>query len=221
MKMTPDYEKAAAMAAQTLIDYHICSAPVDPLPILKKIPGVLVMSFEDMSKKINMDRKDIINTLGCHNQDAVTTVYMDNGDLRYVVTYNRMLQSMIVDRVLARELGHIILGHDGSKPEDVRNEEARCFAKHLMIPRALIHSISAAGLRVTNVVMNNLTGCNDQCLSCIRQLPPVRVPAELNRAVRDQFMPYILNFFTYQRVAMEADGSALADFGTYMQGYEE
>lgn len=219
--MTPDYELAAVKAAETLIKYGISSAPVDPLPILKRTPGVFVMSFEDMSKKANVERKDIINLFGCNNQDAVTTVYVDHGSLRYVVTYNRMLPSMIVDRALARELGHIILGHDGSKPEDVRNEEARCFAKHLLLPRALIHSISAAGLRITNVVINNLTGCNDQCLSCIRQLPPVRVPAELNRAVRNQFMPYILNFFTYQRVVMEADGSALADFGTYMQGYEE
>jgi len=219
--MTPDYENAATKATEILIKYGIASAPVDPLPILKKIPGVLVMTFEDMSKKANIERESIIDMFGCNNQDAVTTVYVNEGGLRYVVTYNRLLSSMIVDRALARELGHIILGHDGSKPEDVRNEEARCFAKHLLIPRPLIHTIQATGIRITTEVMNNLTGCNDHCLSCIRKLPAVHVPAELNRQVRDQFMPYIVNYFNFQRHAGKNDGSALADLGTYMEGYEE
>ena len=219
--MTPDYENAAIKATETLIKYGINSAPIDPLPILKKIPGVLVMTFDDMSKKANIGRENFMTMFGCDNQDAVTTVYVNEGSLRYVVTYNRMLSNMIVDRALARELGHIILGHDGSKPEDVRNEEARCFAKHLLIPRPLIHAIQATGIRLTTEVMNNLTGCNDNCLSCIRKLPAVHVPAELNRQVRDQFMPYIVNYFNFQRHAGKNDGSALADLGTYMDGYEE
>lgn len=219
--MAPDYELAARKATETLIQFGITSAPVDPLPILKKIPGVLVLTFEDMSKKAQLERKDVMDLFGCANQDAVTTVFVNEDGLRYVVTYNRMLSSMIVDRALARELGHIILGHDGSKPEDVRNEEARCFAKHLLIPRPLIHTIQAAGIRVTTEVMNNLTGCNDHCLACIRKLPPVHVSADLNRRVRDQFMPYIVNYFNFQRHAQQHDGSALADLGLYMEGYEE
>ena len=116
--MTPDYQLAATKAAETLIRYGISSAPVDPLPILKKIPGVLVLTFEDMSKKAQLQRKDVLDLFGCDNQDAVTTVFMNDNGLRYVVTYNRMLPSSIVDRALARELAHIILGHDGTKPED-------------------------------------------------------------------------------------------------------
>ena len=69
--------------------------------------------------------------------------------------------------------------------------------------------------------MNNLTGCNDHCLTCIRKLPAVHVPADLNRQVRDLFMPYIINYFNFQRHAEKLDGSALADLGTYMDGYEE
>lgn len=219
--MKPDYELAARKATETLIQFCITSAPVDPLPILKKIPGVLVLTFEDMSKQAQLERKDVMDMFGCDNQDAVTTVFINDGELRYVVTYNRILSSMIVDRALARELAHIVLGHDGSKPEDVRNEEARCFAKHLLIPRPLIHAIQATNIRITTEVMNNLTGCNDHCLSCIRKLPAVHVPPELNRQVRDQFMPYIVNYFNFQRHAEQLDGSALADLGTYMDGYEE
>ena len=63
--------------------------------------------------------------------------------------------------------------------------------------------------------------CYDYCLSCIRKLPAVSVPRELNRMVRENFMPYIMNYFEFQRVATHTDGSALADLGTYMDGYEE
>lgn len=219
--MTPDFQTAAVKAAETLFNYGISAAPVSPLPILKKIPGVLVTTFDDLSKRANVERNSVLDMFGCDNQDAVTTVYVDDSKPLYVVAYNKMLSSVIVDRALARELGHIILGHDGTKPESVRNEEAKCFAKHLLIPRALLHAISASGLRVTMEVMNNLTGCNEHCVSCIRRLPPISVPAELNRKVRDQFMPYILNFFSYQRHAKHSDVSAPADLGTYMDGYEE
>lgn len=219
--MTPNYQLAAIKATETLIEYKIGSAPIDPLPILKKYPGVLVMSFEEMSNKTSIDRKEILDALGCKNQDAVTTVFLDNGQLKYVVTYNRMLSAGIVNRALARELGHIVLGHDGSKPEKVRNEEAKAFAHHLLCPRALIHSIQATGIKMTVETVGSITGFYDFCLSCIRKQPGVIVPAELNRDVRDQFLPYVMNLFEYQRYFAMKDGSALADFGNYMEGYEE
>jgi len=219
--MTPDYERAAIKATETLINHYIGTAPIDPLPILKKTPGVLVLSFEEMSKKANIDRKEIISMVGCENQDAVTTVYLDGEKVRYVVAYNRLLSSRIIDRALARELGHILLGHDGTRPESVRQEEAKCFAHHLLCPRPLIHSIQASGLRLTMEVFGNITGFGEHCLSCIRKQPPVHVSAELNRAVRDKFRDYIFNFFDFQRHAMHTDGSALADLGNYMEGYEE
>lgn len=218
--MTPDYQKAAIKATETLIQYQIGTAPIDPLPILKKTPGVIVLSFEEMSQKTNIDRKEILDTLGCKNQDAVTTVFLDD-DLKYVVTYNRMLSSGIICRALARELGHILLGHDGSRPEEVRNEEAKCFAHHLLCPRPLIHLIQATGIRLTVEMLGNVTCFYDHCVSCIRKQPAVKVPAELNKQVAEQFMPYITNLFEYQRYASLKDGSALADLGVYMDYYEE
>ena len=219
--MKPDYERAALKATETLILHGVSSAPVDPLPILKSTPGVLVLTFQEMSDRTNISRKDILNMYGCKNQDAVTTVFVDGDELHYIVTYNRMLSSRIVDRALARELGHIILGHDGTRPEDVRNEEAKCFAHHLLCPRALIHSIQATNIRLTVETLGNITGLYDYCISCIRKQPGVYVPAELNRKVRDQFRPYFLALFEYQRYASLNDGSALADLGSYMDHYEE
>lgn len=219
--MKPDFERAAIKATETLIQYKIGTAPIDPLPILKKTPGVLVMTFEEMSQKTNINRKEILEKLGCKNQDALTTVFVNEDKLQYVVTYNRLLSTGIIVRALARELGHIILGHDGTKPEEVRNAEAICYAHHLMCPRPLIHAIQAINMRLTVELLGNTTGLYDYCLSCIRKQPPVKVPAELNQQVRDQFLPYVLNLLEYQRYASLKDGSALADLGQYMEGYEE
>ena len=219
--MKPDYQKAAIKAAETLIQHGIKSTPVSPLPILKSTPGVLVFSYQDVSEKLDQDRRCVMSMFVNGNQDAFTTVNRNNGKLQYIVTYNQRLPNVLVQRSLARELGHIILGHDGTLPEDVRNEEAKAFANHLLVPRALVHAIQASGLRFTVELLGNLTGCYDYCLSCMRRIPPVSVPVELNRAVRDQFMDYIINYFEYARNAFISDSSALADFGTYMEGYEE
>lgn len=218
--MEPNYQKAAVMATEILIQYGITSAPVSPLPILKNTPGVLVFTFESISNHVDQDRRCVISMFG-QNQDAFTTVNKVGDKKQYIVTYNQQLSQVIIQRSLSRELGHIILGHDGTLPEDVRNEEARAFANHLLVPRPLIHAIRSAGIPITVEMLGNLTGCFDYCLSCMRRIPPVSVPVELNRAVRDQFAAYIDNFIEYHRTASLTDSSALADFGTYMDNYEE
>lgn len=218
--MKPDYQKAAVKAAETLIKHGINSSPVSPLPILKNTPGVLVFSYQAISDKIDQDRRCVISMFG-DNQDAFTTVNMQDGKPQYIVTYNQRLSQVIVQRSLARELGHIILGHDGSLPEEVRNEEAKAFANHLLCPRPLIHAFQAAGFRITTEMLGNLTGCYDHCLSCMRRIPGTSVPRELNQLIRDQFMDYIINSFDFYRTASHTDGSAVADFGTFMDGYEE
>lgn len=219
--MTPDYNRAATKAAEILIENGISSAPVSPLPILKRLPGVLVVSFQEMSDSVGVGRRALMELFGEHSQDAVTTARVENGSLKYLVAYNQQLPFIMLQRGLARELGHIVLGHDGTKPEDIREEEALCFARNLICPRPLIHSVRQSGIRLTVEVLGNLTGCFETCLAAMRRQPATVVPAELNRQIRDNFMPYILNFFEFQRVVSRSDVSALADFGAYMEGYEE
>lgn len=219
--MTPNYTLAAIKATETLIKYQVKTAPIAPLPILKSMPGVLCMSFESVSKEVETDRRCVLSMLGEKNQDAYTVVNLVDGKKQYLVTYNKMLSVNLFQRALARELGHIVMGHDGSKPEDVRNEEATAFANHLLCPRPLIQLIKSTGLKVTKELLGNITGCYDLCLSCMRKLPPTHVPAELNRLVKDQFVPYVVNLFEFERYAANKDISAIADFGTYMDGYEE
>lgn len=219
--MTPDYERAAAAAAETLIKNNICFGPVDPLPILKRIPGVLVLSYETVSNNVRMDRSCVISMFGDENQDAFSSVNIKDGKVQYLVTYNQRLPFHFIQRALARELGHIILGHDGSRPEEVRNQEAVCFANHLLCPRPVIRIIQEFGIRLTADVLVNLTGCYHHCLSCIRKLPPIHIPADLNRRVREQFTDYVSNYIDFELRHPPVEELALADLGVYMEGYEE
>ena len=70
--MTPDYEKAAIKATETLIKYNICTSPIDPLPVFKRTHGCLVLSFTEMSNQIGIDRDNLLTSFETENHDAVT-----------------------------------------------------------------------------------------------------------------------------------------------------
>ena len=219
--MTPDYDRAATAATEILIRYGISTAPVDPIPIFKKAPGFNVVTFTEMSQLLGMDRQELVSTFEAENHDAVTSVYMKDGRPHYLVAYNMRLPQYIIQRALAREMGHIVLGHDGTRPEDVRNAEALCFAHHLLCPRALIHAIQASGTKITVEVLGNTTGCYERCLIGMRKTPATHVPADLNRRVRDQFADYLSDFLDFQSYLAKDDDSMIANFGSFMDGYEE
>lgn len=219
--MTPDYDRAATAAAEILIKYGVSNAPVDPIPIFKRAPGFNVITFTEMSKLIGVPRNDLVSAFDAENHDAVTSVHVRNGEKHYIVAYNMRLPQYLVQRALAREMGHIVLGHDGTLPQDVRNAEALCFARHLLCPRALIHAIQQAGVMITTEVLGNTTGCYERCLIGMRKTPATHVPAELNRQIREQFAPYIEEFLDFQTYLSQDDDSMIANFGTYMDGYEE
>lgn len=216
----PDYTLAASSALRVLIFHGIKTAPIVPLPIIKSTPGVLAMPFADLANNAGIERNNFVPMFG-ENQDAVTFhVGMDN--LKYVVAYNQYLPFDAIRRGLARELGHIVLGHDGKKlPTDVRMEEAMTFARHLLFPRPLIHAVQEAGFPVTIDAIGSLTGCYVRCLEGLQKTPGIHVPRELNRVVKRQFADCIRNFVDFQSVISAGDTSALADFGHFMDGYEE
>ena len=219
--MTPDYELAAIRATETLIHHNITAAPVIPLPILKATPGVLVFSFTEMVEHTGIERGELITLLCTEAHDAVTYVKPINGKLRYIVAYNQRLPFYMLQRSLAVELAHIILRHDGSKPEDVRAEEASCFAKYLLFPRPLLYAVQQAGIPMTVECIGNMTGCYERCLKALRRMPGVPIPAELNNILKAQFADYIQNYLDYQAILAPTDESPLADLGTYMDNYQE
>lgn len=221
MQVIADIDKAATAAAETLLKYHVSFAPVIPLPILKSLPNVLVLSFAEMASRIGIDRKNIITTLGSDNRDVVTTVTGINGKLRYFVAYNQRLPFYMLQRALARELGHIVLQHDGTKPEEVRQEEALYFARHFLCPRPLIKALQDNIKPLTIETVGNVTGCYERCLLGIRRTPGAHTPAELNRKLKEQFSDYINNFLDCQTILTNNDITDIADFGTYMDNYTE
>ena len=219
--MTPDFEKAALKATETLIEYNVSFAPIAPLPILKSMPDVIVLSYAETAEIMGIDRNRAICLFGNENHDAVTNLKRVDGKLRYIVSYNQMLPIYLVQRCLARELGHIVLQHDGSRSQEVRYQEAICFTQHFLCPRALIKGLSDAGIKITTEVVGNITGCYERCLAGMQQTPGVHVPKELNRKVKEQFSAYIDNFVDVQRLLKGADVSMIANFGSFMDGYEE
>lgn len=221
MTMKADVETAALKATETLIKYHVSVAPVIPLPILKAMPNVLVLSFAEMASRIGTDRQTVLMSFGSDNRDVVTTVSNKDGKLRYFVAYNQRLPFYMLQRALARELGHIVLQHDGSRPEEVRQEEALFFARYLICPRPLIKALQDSVRPLTVETVGNVTGCYERCLLGLRRTPGAHVPAELNRIVRDQFSDYIANFIDCQEILTANDITDEAKFGTYMENYEE
>ena len=220
--MVPNYDLAATKAMEILIDQHITETPVPSMPILLNYPHVRIMSFASMADQTEIERSDLIPMFGW-NQDAVT-LRLDMGldDVKYVVIYNMKLPHEDIRRSIARELGHIVLGHDGqTRPMDVRMAEALCFAHHLLTPRPIIHMIRASGMPLTMNVLAHTTGCSGDCVDEMQTIPGAHVDPDLNRRVRDLFAPHIGEYIRFHQAAPKLDRSPVIDFGTYMDNYIE
>ena len=182
------------------------------------MPNVIVISVSEMSNISGITHSDIVPMFG-KNRDAICSIHKENEKQVYIVAYNNLLPFNIVQRALAREMGHIVLKHDTASKNNT--EEALCFAQHLLCPRALIHAVQATGMRFTTDLLTNLTGACEQSIVYMRHIPETKVPYRLNRFILGQFMPFFRNFFDYYQTAKPKDGSGLVDFGTYMDGYTE
>lgn len=222
MRMKPDYERAAIAATQILIDHGITETPIVPLPILKNYPGVRVMNFARMADEAGVDRDDLIPLFGPRQDAATFRLAMGIENVEYVVVYNQRLPFEMIWRGVARELGHIVLGHDGvTRPDEVRVAEALCFAHHFLCPRPIIRMIQVSQIPLTLSALINTVGCSDECIDDMQRIPGVRVPAVMNRKVRDLFSRGIQEYIRFHMASPTADRSPLIDLGTYMDGYEE
>ena len=121
--MKPDLEKAARKAKELKEAGADC-----PLQILKKLKNVAAASFADASARYGICRENLIAMFDHGNQDAITV--FRNGS--YLVIYNQEMPCRMIRYAVARELGHIVMEHDGTRPENVRMEEAECFAKEFL-----------------------------------------------------------------------------------------
>lgn len=221
--MEPNYDRAATAAMQILIRNKVTETPISSMPILLSYPHVRIMSFSNMADITEIDRKDLIPMFGW-NQDAITFRLNLNGmqDVQYVVIYNMCLPHEEIRRSIARELGHIVLGHDGqTRPMEVRMAEAKCFAHHLLTPRPIVHMIQQSGIPFTMNVLVHTTGCSADCIEEIQEIPGVHVVPEINHQVKELFAPHIMEYIRFHKSAPKEDKSPIVDFGSYMEFYEE
>lgn len=134
--MTPDYTKAAEKAVDTVSRFGINPEHPDPALVLRQMRNVVLIPYASDGELLG------------DNQDAFTLVNRENGELQYIIIYNQALEPVPLRLALSRELGHIILEHDGNNPESVWMEEAICFAYHFLCPLPLLHEIRARGVPI-------------------------------------------------------------------------
>ena len=221
--MNPNYEKAATKALEILRDSGITETPIFPLPILKNYPGVRVMSFSEMAYENGIERTNLIPLFG-KNQDAATFLFNNPciEDVNYIVIYNMQLTFERIRKAAARELGHIVLGHDGiTRPTDVRFAESMAFAFNLLCPRPILNMLIEGGVPLTMNVLKDTIGCSEECVEGMRGIPGVYTPEELNRHVRGLFEPHISEYIRFYNSWRVKDSSPVADLGHYMNDYKE
>ena len=217
----PQYELAAIRATETLIKYRVAYAPISPLPILKAMPGVVVITFSEIAALTRLERSNIIELTGAVTKHAITLVQEFNKQLRYIVAYNMSAPFYILQYAMARELAHIVMAHDGSKDDDIRAAESECFANYLLFPRQLLRAASDAGIPLTVGNIGRALGCYEQCIETVRNTPGIMIPPQLNVIVRSQFTEYVQNYIEMQEVFKLIDNTPLADLGSYMDSYAE
>ena len=110
--MNPNYDAAVAKASETFSRF----GTADPVQILRRLSNVKLISFDAADMPIDHD------AFSCVQEN------------KYIVIYNSGLSPVRLRSALARELGHVILQHDGTGPEDIWMEEATCFAYHFLCP---------------------------------------------------------------------------------------
>lgn len=220
--MVPNFEAAAAAAMNLLIEKKITATPINSLSIALAYPGVRVMTFSEMATETGENRDDLVPLFG-KNQDAALFKLMQPIDgVAYVLIYNRFLLVDVVSRGIARELGHIVMRHDGqTRSADVRLAEANCFAHHLLSPRPVIRLLQESGIRITLDILAETTGCSSDCVKGLQAIPGVHVPKEINQKVKKQFEKGILEYVRFRSASNKTDTSPEIDFGSFMDYYED
>ena len=95
-----------------------------------------------------------------------------------------------------------------------------CFAHHLISPRPIIHMLQQE-IPLTMNVLTATTGCSDECVDEMREIPGTHVAPELNREVKKLFERGITEYIQFYKAAKKEDKTPLIDFGSFMDFYEE
>lgn len=220
--MTPDYDKAATLAADQIIARQISRLPVHPETVIQIMPNTVLVPYADIAQVINTAREDLLVMLD-PAQDAVTYV-MNLSDNRhyYVVAYNARKDFARLRFTLAHELGHRMMAHVGHKPEEVREAEADHFARNFIFPRAFVAMLQRRNIPLLDVNLRCVAGCTAECVERMRHAPASHVDKKINRKIREQFIDFVDYLMDNHKLVLQPDENARpVDLGHFMDGYED
>ena len=213
-----DHEAPAMKAMETLIKHRVTVMPVLPMSILQAMPNVLLVSFTEMADKSGVDRNSMAALFGAQSQDVIG--YYSGGV--YYVAYNQRLPYYMLQRAMARELGHIMLRHnDADIPDDAKTKEALYFSRYLLCPRPLLKMLFDEDIPISVETLGNITGLYGRSLAGIRETTGAHVPARMNQIIRAQFAGYVHSIADYMRSMVADNIITQQHFGTFMDNYEE
>lgn len=220
--MTPDFDRAAALAAEQLIARGINRLPVHPETVIQIMPNTVLVPYADVARIINVPRDELLVMLD-PAQDAVTYVMNLSDDRHYyIVAYNAQKDFARLRFTLAHELGHRLMAHTGIKPEEVREAEADHFARHFILPRACVAMLRRRNIPLLDVNLQHVAGCTPQCIERMKHAPASHVNKKINRKLREQFMDFVDYLMdTHTLVTKPSETAHIVDLGHFMDGYED
>lgn len=218
--MRPDYDRAATLAALTLLKLGVDSTPVYPERLIRQCKNTRLMTYAEYCMLPGViDR--FPDAITYPHPEALTHVFEWNGETSWLVYYDpQMLKGDRWKFSLAHELGHIVMHHTGRS--DTEEAEADFFAAHLLLPRAIIAELIARDIPLLEINLYNLSNASHACLWTMQQSEPAFVAPEYNAALRQRFMPYVehvLSAGLFWATAMHP--MALYSLTSYMKGYKE
>lgn len=203
---------SAVQALRALNKFKISRTPIYPQQIIQESMIATMTAFGD---EVQIADKNA-------NPLALIAEYSLNGKPLYEFRISNDAPIGKLSLTLAVELGHIYLGHSGMEYTKHQNLAAQCFATHLLFPRPVIRLLQEYGYVFTERTLSLIFGYCDWCIDGILHADPVKTPAELNRLVKEQFMPYMEMLNKTGRLSPYVfEGEQIIDLSRYMAGYEE
>lgn len=219
-----DCTTAATQAARALIKFKIARTPIYPQQILQSSKYATMISFSQKPELEDLAVYSNIQSYRQKNDLMMASVYTDmEGQHHYLFAVNRNAPMGHLKLTLAVELGHIYLGHLSNLRNETRKEqEAQCFAIHLEFPRPLIRLLMDRGFIFTKETFSRIFGDCEWCLDSILNANAVSISPELNRLVKEQFVPYVDMLEEMGILSMPIHhGDKPIDLSRYMEGYED
>lgn len=218
---TYDCITAATQAARALVKFGVSRSPVYPHKVLQQTQSATMISFSDPDELQQIINNTKLKAFRQANDMVMSTIYKCvDGQQHYIFAVNRDAPMGKIRLALAVELGHIYMGHEKNNLNEIKLHDAECFAIHFEFPRALIRMLEERGFVFTKESFQRVFGDCEWCLDTMLNAEPVTVSSELNRMVRDLFVPHVNLLEETGILSMPAGGERL-DLSNYMAGYED